>query len=1086
MLRRKLLIVTGALALTLPTLAYAETGADRFDRSPHQSALITTFRPAAATPDAKVTVMVELTGDPVAVAQAEAGTTLSSARASEIRAGLKKSQDKLKLDIEHRGGTVLSQMQSAFNGMRVTLPRKQVKTVAALPAVKSVTAARVYHLENTVSVPFLGVPKVWENSKYHGEGVKVAIIDTGIDYTHADFGGPGTVDAFNDAKKNEGKPANPAWFGPNAPRVKGGYDFVGNDYNADPSADDYQPIARPDANPLDCEGHGSHVSGTAAGSGVTADGKTYTGAYDSKTPNMRFKVGPGVAPKADLYALKVFGCTGSTDVVTEAIDWAVKNHMDVVNLSLGSEFGTANDADSVAAQNAQAAGVVVVASSGNAGPNPYLSGSPGVARGVVGVSAVDSTARFPGALLTIGSKTVAAINANDAALPTEPLTVVYVTDDKGTTETDESLGCSKEAFTKAGVSAGKHQIAVVQRGSCARAAKAIFGQEAGAAAVVMVNNAADYPPFEGTITANPDDDTPADVTIPFLGVRNSDDAALKNADGTTLTLSAKVLKNPGYRRYASFSSAGPRTGDSGLKPAISAPGVNISSAAVGTGSDSTVLSGTSMASPHVAGVAALARQAHKTWKAGEIASALVSTADPANVTGYRLTWGGGLVDTKQVVGTKVYAYGDTAKSSGGGKVYDATLSFGFSEPSSSYQGTRTLTLVNKGSKKVTFSLSHQKTKQSRRASVSFSPRRVTVAASKSRTVKVTLRAKASQLGGSMSRTDQFGFREVSGNVTISTSGGNGTLRVPYLLVPRAQAKVAASQKVVTISPAPTTAEKPDTASSSSPSPSTNPNPGTGPSTSPSPTTPPAVRRALDVTLTNRKGALTTTADFYTWGQSDKRDLPAEAPGGVDLRASGVKSLPNGKDQLLVFAVNSWTRWSNAAATEFDVEVDTNGDGDADYIVFSTDSGHTRTGDVDGLTEVFVLDVAKDEVTVSSTDGRGYLATAPTDSSTILLPVDASLLGLDITSGSFRYAVSSYSNLDASVSDEMGNWVAYDLANAPIANGVYRTVKVGQTTTVRLAVDTGAVQRLKPLGTMVVVVDNKAGKHEALLLPTPTF
>src|SRR5690606_6058122 len=115
------------------------------------------------------------------------------------------------------------------------------------------------------------------------------------------------------------EPADPTMFGPDAPRVKGGIDLVGDDYDANDDAS----IPQPDDNPLDCHGHGTHVAGTAGGSGVTADGETYTGPYDESTASQDFTVGPGVAPEVDLYAVRVFGCGGSTNVVVPAIDWAV-------------------------------------------------------------------------------------------------------------------------------------------------------------------------------------------------------------------------------------------------------------------------------------------------------------------------------------------------------------------------------------------------------------------------------------------------------------------------------------------------------------------------------------------------------------------------------------------------------------------------------------------------------------------------------------------------------------------------------------------------------------------------------------------
>lgn len=80
---------------------------------------------------------------------------------------------------------------------------------------------QVHHLDNAVSVPYLGVDQVWQDTGFTGKGIKVGIIDTGIDYTHADFAGPGTVAAYEVAKAAETKPADPALFGPNAPRIKG-------------------------------------------------------------------------------------------------------------------------------------------------------------------------------------------------------------------------------------------------------------------------------------------------------------------------------------------------------------------------------------------------------------------------------------------------------------------------------------------------------------------------------------------------------------------------------------------------------------------------------------------------------------------------------------------------------------------------------------------------------------------------------------------------------------------------------------------------------------------------------------------------
>ena len=115
---------------------------------------------------------------------------------------------------------------------------------------------------------------------------------------------------------------------------------------------------------------------------MTAAGATYNGPYNATTiTGNSWRIGPGVAPKADIYGIRVFGCEGSTDVTVDAIEWAVDNDMDVINMSLGSSFGTNDDPSAVASTNAAKAGVIVVTSAGNSGPSQYITGSPGHGRG---------------------------------------------------------------------------------------------------------------------------------------------------------------------------------------------------------------------------------------------------------------------------------------------------------------------------------------------------------------------------------------------------------------------------------------------------------------------------------------------------------------------------------------------------------------------------------------------------------------------------------------------------------------------------------------------------------------------------------
>ncbi|GAA1645520.1 S8 family peptidase [Microbacterium flavum] len=1036
-MQRRIYALIGATLLTLPaSAAFAATPDDdpgsRFSTSSSRGAIDSTFTAGAIGPDGHVTVVIEMEGDPVAVVEAESGRELSEGEREDVKSTLTDAQSEVVATVESTGGEVQAQMASAYNGVQASVPAAELDAVADLPGVVAIHPVRRYSIDNAVSVPFLGVPDVWQNTGYTGQNVKVGIIDTGIDYTHATFGGPGTTAAYEAAHAVSTQPADPALYGPDAPRVKGGVDLVGDDYNADPSSASYQPVPKPDDNPLDCEGHGSHVAGTAGGSGVLADGTGYTGPYDTTTPANDFRVGPGVAPQADLYAIRVFGCAGSTDVVVPALDWAVDNGMDVVNLSLGSSFGRGDDPDAVAAANAVGAGVVVVASAGNSGHNPYLTGSPGSGDGVIAVSAVDSAEGFPGATVTVGGQQVDAINANGASLDgIGDLTVVRLVDDPATPE-NEAIGCSAAAYTKAGVTAGGGQLAVSTRGSCARVAKAIYAQQAGAAAALMVNSTDDLPPYEGQITQNADTGEPYLVTIPFLGVRSSSGPLFTT--GATVSLQPAQIANPGFRAYASFTSSGPRSGDSAISPDVAAPGVSISSAAVGSGNGAAILSGTSMAAPHVAGVAALSAQAHPQWSAPQIAASVVSTADPDKVVGESIVIGGlGLVDAAQAVGTTVTATGDAFRTESGW-ARESALSFGFQESPFGFGGIKTVTVRNDGPTPVTYDVATTPSAQSLKARVFLSSSSITVAPGSSAKILLTVGAAARDVPGSVG-DDQFAFHEISGDITLTSV--DSTLRVPYLLVPRSTSTVSTPTSALF-----TKKQK-------------------------------VANATKKISLWNLFGAQPSAgADVYTWGLSDEKDAPASlADTGYDLRAAGVQSLGAGDDALAVFALNMHKRWSNAASNEYDVLIDADRDGAADWIVLSADSGAVRSGSSDGQAEVFIVNAETGALAAS-----GFLTQSPTDSSTLLLPVYLSDLGI---TGAFDYSVQTFGVNGGT--DAASEWATYDPSAPAISNGQYVDVPQRRTASVSVAVDAGQVAAQKPLGAMVVVLDNPSGTSEALLV-----
>jgi uncharacterized repeat protein (TIGR01451 family) len=622
---------------------------------------------ALAAPAAPTTWFVELAGAPAARAWADVferaagggrgpqAVKAEAVAAAETRlAALRAAQDEIAPALQRLGAREVYRVQRALNGIAVVADARQAAAMRALPGVARVRPIEPEVPTNRTSVPFIGAPQVWASTPevpagLRGRGLRIGIIDTGIDYMHGTFGGSGVLADYQQAATDSSSWTTSPRSGPGrfpTAKVVGGWDFAGDDYSAGVPA---QATPHPDANPMDCHGHGSHVAGTAAGYGVTAAGATYTGAYNATDPySTAPRIGPGVAPEASLYALRVFGCGGSTALTAEAIDWAIdpdgdgdfSDHLDVINMSLGSNYGAPSDLSAEASDSAARAGVVVVASAGNAGDTFFVTGSPGASGRTISVANV--TDAGSGAYVQVSAPAGLAGNytAGTAAfgppVVDAPISGDLVLVDDGTTSVTD--GC-QAPFVNAAAVAG--HIALIDRGTCTFKTKTLNAQTAGAIGVVIANNAAGDPPGLG------DDATiVTPITIPTVSVTQATGVSLKTAlGGGTVTLALL----PGGDSINSSSSRGPRNGvPIRLKPDVAAPGTNIPSAQAGRvctgsglstgcivsnatgyipGNSVLTISGTSMAAPHVAGLMALLREAHPGWTVEQLKALVMNRAE---------------------------------------------------------------------------------------------------------------------------------------------------------------------------------------------------------------------------------------------------------------------------------------------------------------------------------------------------------------------------------------------------------------------------------------------------------------------------
>ncbi|MGD8190344.1 S8 family serine peptidase [Brevibacillus ginsengisoli] len=589
----------------------------------------------------KISVIVQFKTNPVVVAKSLASKKeLRSFSEKSVDSAVNQEQKSFKKAAEKSGIDLDVQRKFSYliNAMEIEVPANQVPELAKLPNVVSVYENSTYYalpIEKEGSVTTqdsktrydmnplkqIGVPEAWAK-KLTGKGVKVGVIDTGVDYLHPDL-----KDAF-----------------------KGGYDSIDDD-------DDPYETMPVQEYPTE---HGSHVSGTIVGRNANKDSD---------------KTVKGIAYEADLYVYRVLGPsptggTGSSAQVIDGIEHAVKDGMDVINLSLGSDDNhDPFSPDSIALTNATLAGVVACVANGNAGPRYYTAGTPADALLPISVGAATTPVDTYKASLSVnlgGGKAqdfeLYAMgwekgNNNFASLlGAKPLTGVYA-----------NIG-TEDDFKKVDV---KGKVALVGRGTIDMGVKITNAKKAGAVAVVMFNGNGnlDFPGRTDYIQTFLGDDP---GFVPAFNMKGAEGRKLAkemlaNPDkpvNFTFGAAFDAVTKPGDE-VAEFSSRGPAMdGNYAIKPDLLAPGTAILSSVPAYGKENkdasysdayARLQGTSMAAPHIAGLAALLKQEHPEWTPYDVKAALANTAeeikDPSNKLYDVYTQGAGRVNMANAIKT---------------------------------------------------------------------------------------------------------------------------------------------------------------------------------------------------------------------------------------------------------------------------------------------------------------------------------------------------------------------------------------------------------------------------------------------------
>ena len=545
--------------------------------------------------------------------------------------------------------------------------KADAKALASLrkhPAVKQILP--VYDSKPMVaeSQVYINAKAVVDAGTATGAGIKVAVLDSGVDYTHAALGGAGTEEAYDAAFANQQAVTWPQG------KVLGGYDFINNDPN---------PI-----DPL-TGGHGTSVANSVN----------------------------GIAPEVEFYAYTV--CTGTCPGLAQinALEAAMdpngdgdlSDRVDVINMSLGGDFGSTDTSGGtqLLIQRAVELGVNMVISAGNDGPNPFIVGGPSTTPNALSVGAMTHPTAEATYITTstVGGETVAMAAAgfnpvSEFSFSSAETELVYVA----------ANGLACDAFAEDVDFTGK--AVLVDRGACNFTQKVLNAQAKGAVLVIIANNAAGAGPVNAGGSA-------PGITIPAVGISLEDGAAIKAllAEGTAVdyAIVSESFATPGA--IADFTSRGPAM-DGLLKPEITAPGESIMVADVGTGTGLAPATGTSFSGPITAGAISLLRQARPELNAFEAKAMLMNTAN-MNVTAEPLAlnpqaalapisaMGSGLVDVAKAVSSPVAAWVHDAKFD----TKQAALSFGLQTMTAASTFTKKVTLKNFSEEARTYSLTAQ-------------------------------------------------------------------------------------------------------------------------------------------------------------------------------------------------------------------------------------------------------------------------------------------------------------------------------------------------------------------------------------------